>query len=171
MASKFLPGKKIFSFRIMNKAIQTLDKAALAIVLTSWGGALTIMLFALYTLTLSMAAQRDVIDAATKEPFLPKIASRPPDYKEMEPLVDRLSKRFPDIAFALAQDRKVTVSAATGDKFRTWLTVLSYIDTISPALRWHIEDLCVGGGCASPSPMQAVLRAEKISFTPASETK
>lgn len=171
MAKKASSGRKMFSFRIVNKALHTLDKAAMAIVLTSWGGALAIMLFALYTLTLSMSAQKDVIDASTKEPFLPKIASRPPDYKEMEPLINRLSKRFPDISFALAQDRKVTVSAATGDKFRTWLTALSYIDTISPALRWHIEDLCVGGGCASPSPMQAVLRAEKISFTPASDVQ
>lgn len=161
MAIDFAAISKAFSPRVFNRAIQAFDKATIVIVASSWGGALLIMIFALYTLSLSATAKRETLEAAAMEPTLPKIVTRSPNKQDMEPLVQRLEKRFPDISFRLGTDRTLTISARTGNRFRTWLTVLSYVDTISPWFRWRIKDFCVGGSCSSGTPMIAVLKAEK----------
>ncbi|MDD3183233.1 MAG: hypothetical protein PHD48_10590 [Alphaproteobacteria bacterium] len=156
---------RAFVPRMVNRAVHTFDKATIVIVSSCWGGAILIMLFALYTINMSIVAKRQVIEAAAAEPSLPQLVSRPPELSELKPIVDRLQKRFPEISFSLGNDRALTVSAQQGAKFRTWLTVLSYIDTISPQYRWQIREFCVGGKCSSSIPMKAVLVAQKISFS------
>jgi hypothetical protein len=135
-----------------------------------WTGALLVMVFALYTLSLSVTAKREAIEAAAKEPSLPRMVNRPPTKGELEPLVARLKQRYPDINFTLAGDLSLSISANDGGRFRTWLTVLSYVDTISPQYRWTIKDFCVGAKCGSAALMQAIVTAEKITFAqPTSE--
>jgi len=155
---------RIFRPALISKAMQTFDKATMVIVSMSWGGAVLLMLFALYTVNLSVTAKREVFEAAAMEPSLPRIITRKPEAAEITPLMDRMQKRFPDIAFSLSNDQSLTVSAVDGAKFRTWLTVLSYIDTISPQYRWQMKDFCVGVQCKASSPMRAVLTAQKITF-------
>ena len=159
---------KTFAPGIIKKAIESFDKATIVIVSACWGGAILIMLFALYTINISVAAKKQVAEAAASEPSLPSMVTRPPEKSEMTPIVQRMQKRFPEITFVLAGDQSLTVSAIEGAKFRTWLSVLSYIDTISPQYRWQIKDFCVGGACSAGMPMKAVLTAQKISFTAAS---
>ncbi|MGE4351417.1 MAG: hypothetical protein AB7E52_04420 [Bdellovibrionales bacterium] len=157
--------RRSFAPRIVNRAIQTFDKGTIVIVSSCWGGAILIMLFALYTINLSVTAKREALEAAAAEPSLPKMIMRPPSSSELKPIVDRLIKRFPDIGFSLGNDRTVTITAQQGAQFRTWLTVLSYIDTVSPQYRWQIKEFCVGGVCGSAVPMKAVLIAKKITFS------
>lgn len=156
---------RAFSPKLVHKAIQTFDKATIVIVASCWGGAILIMLFALYTINMSVNAKKQVIEAAAAEPSLPQLVSRPPELNELKPISDRLQKRFPDITFSLGNDKTLTITAIQGAKFRTWLTVLSYIDTISPQYRWQIKEFCVGAKCGSSIPMKAVLVAQKISFS------
>ena len=155
---------RAFAPRVMQKAIQAFDTATVVIVGSCWGGAIVIMLFALYTLNMSVTAKRQVIEAAAAEPALPRMVTRPPELSELKPITERLQKRFPEIGFTLGTDKSLAVTAQQGPKFRTWLTVLSYIDTISPQYRWQIKEFCVGGQCSASVPMKAVLIAQKISF-------
>ncbi|HAX91746.1 MAG TPA: hypothetical protein DCY07_06020 [Rhodospirillaceae bacterium] len=156
---------KLLSPRLLNKVIQTFDKGTMVIVASSWGVAVLLMSFALYTVHLSVTARRSAIEAAAQEPALPKLVARPPESKELMPIVERMKKRFPDITFNVSGDQSLTVSANEGPKFRTWLGVLSYIDTVSPQYRWQIKEFCVGMQCSAAMPMRAILIAQKITFT------
>lgn len=170
MKLESVPLRKVFSARLLSKVIRTFDNATMVIVSACWGGAIMLMLFALYTVNLSVNAKRQVVEAAAMEPSLPKMVTRSPESKEMKPIIERLQKRFPDINFTLANDQSLTVYTSDGSKFRAWMTVVSYIDTISPQYRWQIKSLCVGGACAGSIPMKAVLTAQKISFTAPSKS-
>lgn len=156
---------KILDPSFFSKAMQAFDRATMLIVSVSWGGAVLLTLFALYTVNLSVSAKRQVVEAAAMEPSLPRIVTRAPEAKEMKPIVERLQKRFPELTFTLANDQSLTVAAVEGSKFRTWLTVLSYIDTISPQYRWQMKDFCVGVQCSATTPMRAILTAQKITFS------
>jgi len=156
---------KAFTPTMIKRAVTSFDKATIVIVSGCWGGALLVMLFALYTINLSVTAKRQAIEAAATEPSLPRMVTRAPEASEMKPIVERMQKRFPEIKFALGGEQSLTVTALEGSHFRTWLTVLSYIDTISPQYRWQIKELCVGGSCAGATPMKAILLAQKISFS------
>lgn len=157
--------KKALNPRFINRAIASFDRATVVIVSASWGGAILFMLFALYALNLSATSKQQVVTAAATEPGVPQITARPPEVKELQPIVDRLQRRFPDISFALTPDKSLAVTATDGSKFRLWLTVLSYIDTISPQYRWKIKEFCAGLRCNASIPMKAILTAERISFT------
>jgi len=156
---------KVFAPTVVSKALQSFDKATILIVSACWGGALLVMCFALYTISLSVTARTQAIEAAALEPSLPRMVSRPPEPAEIKPIVDRMQKRFPEIKFTLGSDKALTITATDGANFRTWLTVLSYIDTVSPQYRWEIKDLCVGGSCSGGQPMKASLIAKKITFS------
>jgi len=150
---------------VMTKALQSFDRATMVVVITSWCGAVLLLAFALYTLSLSVTAKREMLTAAATEPGLPRIVSKAPESAELQPLVDRLQKRFPEINFTMSRDKSLTISAIDVSNFRLWLTVLSYIDTVTPQFRWTIREFCVGSKCEKNTPMRAVLAAEKIIFT------
>jgi hypothetical protein len=162
---------KAFAPGIMFRAIRAFDRATMVVVLTCWTGALFVMIFALYTLNLSVTAKHDMWEAAAAEPSLPRIVSKVPEAVEVQPFVDRLKKQFPSITFAMGHDQAVTVSTTDIDNFRLWLTVLSYIDTALPQYRWTVNEFCVGIGCDRSTPMQATLKAEKITFATANAEK
>lgn len=156
---------RVFSPRILTRAIRAFDKATMVIVASSWGGVVLLMLFALYTLNLSAHAKMQAVEAAAMEPSLPQMVTGAPDVSELAAMVDRLQKRFPDVSFSSGPDKTLMVSANDGSKFRMWLTSLSYIDTAYPKFRWRIKELCVGAKCSSSQPMKAVLTPEKITFS------
>jgi len=158
--------KNILSSRLITMAFQTFDKATLAVVVGAWTMAFFIMLFALYTAHLSVVVKADLAAAEAMEPLLPKIEKKPANIVEVQALADRLQKRFPDIKIAMSRNQSLSISASDGVHFRTWLTALSYIDTVSPQYRWTLDEFCVGMKCAvgSADPMRATLIPEKISF-------
>lgn len=156
---------KAFTPRFVSKAIDTFDKASAVIVGVCWGGALLIVLFAMYTVQLSVEAKKDTVEAMAMQPSLPKMRKKSPKVAEIQPIVDRLQRRFPSLVFNLGRDLSLTVTATDGNMFRNWLTVLSYIDTISPQYSWEIMKFCVGMRCPGSVPMRAILAAKKVSFT------
>ncbi len=155
---------RVFSPRVITRAIRAFDRATVVIVASTWGGVVLLMLFALYTLNLSTRAKVETVAAAAMEPALPQMLSRQPDMKEMEEIRNRLEKRFPDVTFAVAPDRAMTLTANDGSKFRMWLNALTYIDTAYPKYRWRIKEMCVGAKCSTNIPMKAVLTPDKIVF-------
>ncbi len=165
MKTEGLSFARMLAPRLIGRAVQSFDKATVVIVASCWGGTLLIIVFALYTLNLSVQAKKSVVEAAAQEPFLPKIVTKSPEASEIGVIIERMKSRFPDITFALSNDQSLTISTIEGAKFRTWLTVLSYIDTISPQYRWKIKDFCVGMKCPAATPMKATLVAQKITFS------
>ncbi len=159
---------KAFGAKVMERALQAFDRATMVVVISCWVGAISVMAFALYTVTLSTKAKQEALVAAATEPGLPKVTSTALESAELQPIVDRLQKRFPEISFSTSRERTLTVTANDVNSFRLWLTVLSYIDTVTPQYRWTIKEFCVGSRCEKNTPMRAVLGAEKVTFaTPA----
>ncbi len=156
---------KALSPRFMNKALETLDRASMIVVALCWGGALAFSALAVYTINSAVVARNEATRVAASEPLLPKITKKPPDIKDVQPLIDRLQKRFPEINFSLSSDKSLTVSSTDGAKFRQWLTVLGYIDTALPQYRWAIKEFCVGGACGGSVLMKSTLTAEKLTFS------
>lgn len=156
---------KAFALRTVARAMEAFDRNTALVAAMAWGAALVLLLGAFYTLHLSVAAKSEVAKAETGEPVLPKVVRKPPTATEMTPLLQRLQKRFPEIGFKLSSsDQSLNVTSNDPNRFRQWLTVLSYIDTMSPQYRWSIREMCVGGKCSGSAAMQATLVPEKITF-------
>lgn len=156
---------KALAPRLISKALKAFDNAMLIVVAAAWSAALLMLLFAAYTVNNAVKERRELLAAEASEPVVPVVNGKAPDISEMQPIVGRLQKRFSEISFVLGNDRSLTVSSGDGAKFRLWLTVLSYIDTVSPQYRWSMREFCVGMKCGSNTPMRAVLTAEKITFS------
>lgn len=156
--------RRSFSSQVMERVFQTLDKGTMIAILIGWGVALTLLGMASYTVTLSVKARQEALAAIAAEPALPRIVTKAPETAELKRLVDRLQKRFPEISFAVT-GKALGVSTKDVDSFRLWLTVLSYIDTVSPQYRWSIKEFCVGLRCEGGGPMHAILEPDKVTFT------
>lgn len=156
---------KALAPRLASKVVKGFDNAMLVVVGVAWTVALLMLLFAAYTVNATVKERRELLAAEASEPVVPVVNGKAPDISEMQPIVGRLQKRFSEISFVLGNDRSLTVSSGDGAKFRLWLTVLSYIDTVSPQYRWSMREFCVGMKCGSNTPMRAVLTAEKITFS------
>lgn len=169
MKFDFKPVVKSLSPKFVARAVHTFDRATTIVVGACWGAALVMMAFALYAVILSASTRRAAETAAAAEPVLPRIVRKSIDAHDAQPLVDRLQHRFPGITFSLANDQAMIVSTSDGSKFREWVTVLGYIDTISPKFRWTMKEFCVGK-CGTGSLMHAVLVGERVTFeTPQTE--
>ncbi|MDX2027110.1 MAG: hypothetical protein SFW62_00570 [Alphaproteobacteria bacterium] len=153
---------KSLSPQMMAKAVQTFDRATTVVVSVCWAAALLMVVFAIYTLSLSVSTRREAEMATAVEPNIPKIAHKPMDPRSAQMVIDRMQRRFADINFAL-RGSNIMVSANDGGKFRQWLTALSYMDTVSPEFRWSIQDFCVGK-CTGNELMRTVLTGERITF-------
>jgi hypothetical protein len=154
---------RALSPKMVSKALQTFDRATTIVVGTCWGAALLMIVFALYTVSLSASTKRATEEALVAEPILPKIVRGPIEAHDAQQLTERLKHRYPEITFSLGADQSLTISSNDGNKFHEWLAVLSYIDTISPQYRWMVKDLCVGK-CVASGLMRATLTGEKVSF-------
>lgn len=154
---------KAFAPRFVDHALRTFDKATMVVVLASWSIAVVAMAFALYTVNLSVVAKREVAAAAAAEPSLPREIITALSDKELQPILEKLRRNFSDITFSVS-GTTLNVSTADVGSFRLWLTVLGYIDTMSPQYRWRMNEFCVGMKCGNNTPMRASLTAEKITF-------
>ncbi|MDD3289028.1 MAG: hypothetical protein PHX43_08555 [Alphaproteobacteria bacterium] len=161
---------KLLAPKLLIKAFRAFDRATMVVVATCWSAALITMLFALYSLWMVGTAKSQVAAAVATEPSLPKMVTRQLSKGEADPLMDRLQKRFVELGFSMSGEQAFVITGVDGSRFRSWLTALSYIDTISPQYRWSIKEFCVGMKCSnSDLPMRAVLTAEKISFSAPTE--
>ncbi|MFY9288724.1 MAG: hypothetical protein WAO98_09525 [Alphaproteobacteria bacterium] len=154
---------KLFSPKITGKAMETFDRATTIVVGACWGGAVLMMAFGVYTMTLSISAKRDSNEALAVEPSLPRIVEKNIDTRTAQAVAERLGKRFPDLNFSVQNNQGVVVTAIDGSKFRQWLSSLSYIDTIAPEYNWAIQQFCVGK-CHGGDLMRAALVGKKVSI-------
>jgi len=153
---------KLFSPRMVAKAIQTFDRATTIVVSVCWGVAAFVMAAAVYTLMLSISVRHDADNALVAEPALPKVAHQPMDIRGAQKVFDRMQHRFSDINFSV-RGKDLVVATTDGTKFHQWLMALSYVDTISPEFHWSISELCVGK-CANVELMHAALTGDHVSF-------
>lgn len=154
---------KALSPKMAAKIIESFDRATIVVVAACWAAAVLMMVFAVYTVLASTSAKRAAEIASAVEPALPQIVINPVEVSVAQDLITRLSRRYPDIKFSLANDQNLKVTAQDGSKYRQWLTAISYIDTAFPNYHWTLEYFCVGK-CRGEL-MNAVLKAERISFT------
>lgn len=154
---------KALSPTIASKAMNTFDRATTVVVGACWAGAVLIMAFAVYTMTLSVSAKREAEAALVGEPSLPKIERKGMEARKAQIMIERLQKSYPEVNFSLQNNQILNVTAIDGSRFKQWLTALSYIDTISPEYHWAIQEFCVGK-CRGGELMRATLRGENVYF-------
>jgi hypothetical protein len=145
------------------KALQTFDRLTLLILSICWATTLTVMIFALYTVSLSIGAQREAEEALATEPTLPTILRTPLGAKEVQPMVDRLQRRYPEVGVKW-ENGVLSLSGANGSSYHQWLTAIGQIDTIYPQFHWNIKSLCVGTLCGGQSIMSVEMAGEKVAF-------
>jgi hypothetical protein len=154
---------KSFSPRLIVKAVQTFDRLTLLIISSCWAAAIIVMIFALYTVSLAIKAQKDVEEALVTEPALPTIKRTPIVSKEIQAMVDRLQHRYPDVAIRW-ENGNLLLAGVNGSSYHQWLTALGQVDTINPQYHWRIHELCVGTLCGGNTIMTITLAGEKVAF-------
>ena len=148
---------------LIAKAILTFDRLTLLIVSICWATTIAVIIFTLFTINLSVSAQKAAEEALATEPTLPKINHSSVGGKELQTMIDRLQRRYPDISIAW-QNNVLTVAAPNGGLYHQWLTAIGQIDTLYPQFHWAIKGFCVGKDCGGQSLMSVDLVGEKISF-------
>jgi hypothetical protein len=162
MASTTSGLMKVFSPALVAKAMRSFDRATLAVAGICWGGALVMLAFAVYTVSLTVSSKRAAEQALATEPVLPVVSrgSIPPH--DLQTMTDRLQHRFSDLKFGQSGTEGIEVSASDGGKFRDWLSSIDYVDTIAPQYHWTLREFCVGK--CTGTLMRAILVGERIAF-------
>ncbi len=156
--------RAMFSSEQLVKAMRTLDRTALIMVMVTWVGALIMMGIALYTVSSANKARQQTEEAAAVEPIVPHMQSTVVPRAELEKLAERLHNRFDRISFNAMPDNTLEIASTEAGNYLDWLTSLSYLDTIAPQIRWSVRDLCVGSECGSGAVMRAAVVGEKVTF-------
>ena len=154
---------KAISPRMLAKVIRGFDRATLAIVGLSWSATIVIMVMALYTINLSAAARRDAEAAMAVEPILPIVSHGPVGGKDLQLLIERLQKRYPEVTVTWVNNA-LAIGGSSGAVFKQWLTAIGQVDTLYPQFRWRIQGLCVGKACGGQSIMAIELVGERVAF-------
>ncbi|MFA5040939.1 MAG: hypothetical protein WC464_04825, partial [Bdellovibrionales bacterium] len=139
---------RFVSPRIVSKALSTLDRSLAIVISASWTAAFVMIILAVLAVRSAVNSQREAAEAGAIEPDLPVITSIPISQREVQGIVDRLQRQFPDIHFDARQKQTLIVRSDDGLKFHQWITALSYIDTMAPQYRWTLRDFCTGS-CGS----------------------
>jgi len=155
---------KIFSPRIVAKALVTLDKSTAVIISACWAAALVTLILAVFAVHGAVSAKKEAADAQVLEPVLPKATTTAMTPRELQSIVERLQHQFPDIKFEMGANQVIVVRCLDGSKFHQWITALGYIDTMSPDFRWTMPDFCVGN-CDNHDLMRAAVTGQKVSFS------
>lgn len=154
--------KKVFSPRILAAVIRGFDRATLMIIGTCWMMTVLVMVLAMYTVNHSAQVRRDAEAALAVEPVLPKINHTPVGGRELQVMIDRLQKRYPEIAVTW-QTGVLNLSTTNGGFYRQWLTAIGQVDTLYPQFRWKVLNFCVGKVCGQ-NLMGIDLVGERIEF-------
>jgi len=162
---------KSLSPALMSKALRTFDRVTLLVVGISWAVTIAIMLLALYTIHLSVVAKKEAETALVAEPVLPLVKRTPVGGKEIQVMVERLQRRYPEINVAFTNNA-FTLDASNGSKYHTWLAALGQVDTLNPQFHWKIKEMCVGSMCGNQPLMSISMVGEKVAFeTPSKDDK
>lgn len=149
---------------LLGRAFKTLDRMAVAMMLTSWLGAAALMGFALYAANSASKARQAAEVAAAVEPIVPMLQRTTLPKAELEKYAALLRGRFAKIGFNALPDNGLEVASTEGQDYLEWLAALSYLDTLAPQVRWAVRDLCVGPECGAGAIMRAVVTGERVTF-------
>jgi len=157
----------------LGRALKALDRMAVAMMLTSWIGAVVLMGFALYTANSASKARQAAEVAGAIEPIVPMLQRAALPKAELEEYAVMLRGRFVKISFNALPDNGLEVASTEGQDYLDWLAALSYLDTMAPQVRWAVRDMCVGPECGVGAVMRAVVTGERVTFKvpPANEAK
>lgn len=149
---------------LMGRAFRTLDRVAVAMMLTSWLAAVVLMGFALYAANSAGKARQAAEVAAAVEPIVPVLQRVTLPKPELEKYAALLRGRFAKIGFNALPDNGLEVASTEGQDYLEWLAALSYLDTLAPQVRWSVRDLCVGPECGAGAIMRAIVTGERVTF-------
>jgi hypothetical protein len=155
---------KIFSPRIVAKAVVTMDKSTAVIVSAFWLAALVTLIMAVFAVHGAVSAKKAAAGAQVAEPVLPVISNTSLSAIDIQKIMDRMQHQFPDIRFDTGQNQSIVIRSNDGSKFHQWITALSYVDTMEPQFRWMINDFCVGA-CGNQDMMKATVSGHKVVFS------
>ena len=155
---------KVFSPRIVAKALVTLDKSMMVVVGFSWLAALVMMLVAIHAVNSAVDAKRDVAAAIVAEPVLPQTTMTGISSHEIQVVLERLQHQFPDVKIETGPNDTIAIKSVDGSKFHQWVMALGYIDIMTPQLRWTLTDFCVGT-CSNSDLMRATVSGQKMVFS------
>jgi len=166
--AKFL--MRVFSPSRISRALNSLDKSAGLIVGVCWLAALVMLVLAIYAVHGAVSSKREAATAMSTEPVLPTISNTPATPREIQLIIERLQRQFPDIKIETRQGQGqiLAVTSSDGSKFHQWITALSYIDTMSPQYSWTLREFCAGA-CAGNQIMSAVVSGQRITLSAPSE--
>ncbi|MDX9690147.1 MAG: hypothetical protein RBT70_06745 [Alphaproteobacteria bacterium] len=164
MSLDFSSLPKILSPAILTRAVRSFDKTVTLFVSVGWGAVIVVWILAIYTIHLSVTARSQLAEASAKEPSLPIIEKTSVPARQIEKVMERLKKKFPDVTVSAARDSSVNIIGTEGSRFKSWMYALSYIEIISPEYYWEIKEMCVGAHCGANSLMKVVLTPQKIIF-------
>lgn len=153
---------KVLSPNVLDKAMQSFDRATLVVVSGAWIAATVMMGVATYTVTAANKIHRDTQNATALEPPVPKVDYKTVDPREVDAIVKRLKERYAGLTVSNQREQGIRISSNDGSKFREWLAALNYINAIAPSYRWRMIEMCVGK--CNKDIMSADIQAQKISF-------
>ncbi len=155
---------KIFSPRIVAKAVMAMDKSTAVIISAFWLAALVTLILAVFAVHGAVSSKKEAADAKVAEPVLPVISNTSLSPVDIQKIMDRMQHQFPDVKFDTGANQTIIIRSNDGSKFHQWITALSYVDTMEPQYRWMINDFCVGT-CGNQDMMKATVTGHKVVFS------
>ncbi len=155
---------RAFSPQRISTALRTLDKSTGLIVGICWLAAFAMIVLTAFSVRGTVLAKNEATKVLVAEPILPDSKTVPIAAVELQKIVDRLKRQFPDIKIEQKQTVKIgqmiEVKCDDGARFHEWITALSYIDTMAPQFRWTLREFCVGA-CSNRQLMSAIVTGQK----------
>lgn len=155
---------RAFSPTRVVQAFNTLDKSMSVIVSTCWIAAFSTMILAIIAVRGAAAYKKEAASALAIDPVMPAISMSAPGAREIDSIVSKLQRQFPDIKITSKHGLAVEIRSNEGLQFHQWITAISYLDTMAPQYRWTIRDFCTGV-CPGQMLMNAVLTGQKINMS------
>jgi hypothetical protein len=154
---------KAFSPRILVKALLTLDRATAIVVGSAWLAALAVLIIAMFSVSNALSAKKLAADAQAVEPILPIATTSRINQNDASVLVERLQRQFPDIKIEADGSQTIILKTSDASKFHQWVSALSFVDAMSPQLRWIMQGFCVGS-CGQGDLMRAAVVGQRVKF-------
>jgi hypothetical protein len=156
---------RVFSPRLIGKALSALDKSTAIVVGMCWLAAVVMLIAASMSVHSVMLAKKEAADATIATPVLPEATTIGINAQDAQQVVGRLQRQFPDIKFDIDGNQMIFMSASEGSKFHQWITALGYIDAMAPQYRWTLRTFCVGKCNSGQDLMKASVTGQKMTFS------
>lgn len=154
---------KALSPKVFGRIMMTFDKMTLLIVSICWAMTALVMMFALYTVHLTVEVKKSVDAALATEPKLPEMRQTGVGGKELTALLESLKQQYPDIK-VIWKNNNLTLSGTSGNQYHQWLLAIGQVDTLYPQFHWSINGLCIGKECGDQNLMLVTLSGRMISL-------